>query len=283
MKKFKFEPLSIRRTSEYIEEKIRETILDGTLKSGDRLFTEKEMAEQFGVSVVTLREALRALETLGLIEKRKGQKGGIFVSEINNESIKASIGYFLSFKDLSAEHLYEVRKIIEPAAIKLAVQKITQEEIEKLKENVSYCEEKLRSIGDVLSEKEFFELDQRNNDFHRMIAESTHNPILSLTVDYIMDFIPECETKLLILDVDYCVQNIKDHRDILEGIKDRDEEECEKKMLYHLERLAEYLANIKRGSFPFRGRTGGEEGCLEKRPDGIGSSVLILKKMTNGV
>jgi GntR family transcriptional repressor for pyruvate dehydrogenase complex len=283
MKKFKFEPLSIRRTSEYIEEKIRETILDGTLKSGDRLFTEKEMAEQFGVSVVTLREALRALETLGLIEKRKGQRGGIFVSEINNESIKASIGYFLSFKDLSAEHLYEVRKIIEPAAIKLAVQKITQEEIEKLKENVSYCEEKLRSIGDVLSEKEFFELDQRNNDFHRMIAESTHNPILSLTIDYIMDFIPECETKLLILDVDYCVQNIKDHRDILEGIKDRDEEECEKRMLHHLERLAEYLANIKRGSFPFRGRTGGEEGCLEKRPDGIGSSVLILKKMTNGV
>jgi DNA-binding FadR family transcriptional regulator len=241
------------------------------------------MAEQFGVSVVTLREALRALETLGLIEKRKGQRGGIFVSEINNESIKASIGYFLSFKDLSAEHLYEVRKIIEPAAIKLAVQKITQEEIEKLKENVSYCEEKLRSIGDVLSEKEFFELDQRNNDFHRMIAESTHNPILSLTIDYIMDFIPECETKLLILDVDYCVQNIKDHRDILEGIKDRDEEECEKRMLHHLERLAEYLANIKRGSFPFRGRTGGEEGCLEKRPDGIGSSVLILKKMTNGV
>jgi len=283
MKKFKFEPLSIRRTSEYIEEKIRETILDGTLKSGDRLFTEKEMAEQFGVSVVTLREALRALETLGLIEKRKGQRGGIFVSEINNESIKASIGYFLSFKDLSAEHLYEVRKIIEPAAIKLAVQKITQEEIEKLKENVSYCEEKLRSIGDVLSEKEFFELDQRNNDFHRMIAESTHNPILSLTIDYIMDFIPECETKLLILDVDYCVQNIKDHRDILEGIKDRDEDECEKRMLHHLERLAEYLANIKRGSFPFRGRTGGEEGCLEKRPDGIGSSVLILKKMTNGV
>lgn len=283
MKKFKFEPLSIRRTSEYIEEKIRETILDGTLKSGDRLFTEKEMAEQFGVSVVTLREALRALETLGLIEKRKGQRGGIFVSEINNESIKASIGYFLSFKDLSAEHLYEVRKIIEPAAIKLAVQKITQEEIEKLKENVSYCEEKLRSIGDVLSEKEFFELDQRNNDFHRMIAESTHNPILSLTIDYIMDFIPECETKLLILDVDYCVQNIKDHRDILEGIKDRDEDECEKRMLHHMERLAEYLANIKRGSFPFRGRTGGEEGCLEKRPDGIGSSVLILKKMTNGV
>ena len=284
MKKFKFEPLSIRRTSEYIEEKIRETILDGTLKSGDRLFTEKEMAEQFGVSVVTLREALRALETLGLIEKRKGQRGGIFVSEINNESIKASIGYFLIFKDLSAEHLYEVRKIIEPLAIKLAVQKITQEEIEKLKENVSYCEEKLRSIGDVLSEKEFFELDQRNNDFHRMIAESTHNPILSLTIDYIMDFIPECETKLLILDVDYCVQNIKDHRDILEGIKDRDEEECEKRMLHHLERLAEYLANInKRGSFPFRGRTGGEEGCLEKRPDGIGSSVLILKKMTNGV
>jgi len=249
MNKLKFEPLSIRRASEYIEEKIRQSIYDGALVSGDRLPTEKEMARQFEVSVVTLREALRSLENLGLIEKKKGQKGGIFVSDINSESIKTSIGHFLSFKDLSAEHLYEVRKIIEPAAIKLSVRKITHEEIEKLEENVSLSENKLKSINGILTEKEFFELDHCNNDFHRMIAESTHNPVLSLTVDYIMDFIPECETRHLNLDVNYSIQNVKDHRDILESIKNRDEEESQNRMLHHLERLAEYLENVKRSTF----------------------------------
>ena len=248
MNKFQFEPLLLRRTSEYIEEKIRKSILDGALASGDRLPTEKDLAKQFGVSVVTLREALRGLETLGLIEKRKGQKGGIFVSEINNDAIKASIGYFLSFKDLSAEHLYEVRKIIEPAAIKLAVRKITPDEINKLEENVSYVEEKHKKIGVNLSEQDFFDLDLRNNDFHRLIAKSTHNPILNLTVDYIMDFMPVCETRHLILDVNYSLQNIKEHRDILEAIKCVDEEQCEMRMTHHLERLAAYLVNMKSGS-----------------------------------
>ena len=243
MERLKFEPLLIRRAADQIEERIKENILNGTLKLGDKLPIEKELAEQFGVSVVTLREALRALETFGLIQKRRGHGGGIFVSQINSESIKVSLGHFLRFKDLSARHLYEVRKIVEPSAIKLAVKKITPDEIEKLEENVCYCEEKLRDISDILDEREFFDLDRKNNDFHRLIAETTHNPILSLTVDYIMEFLPECETKHLVLDVDYCVENIKDHRNIVEGIKERDEEKCAKRMLLHLERLDDYLRN----------------------------------------
>ena len=243
MKTLKFEPIFIRRTSEQIEKKIKDSILDGTLKSGDRLTTEKEMAEQFGVSMVTLREALRTLEIFGLIEKRKGQRGGVFISDFKNESIKNSLGYFLSFKDLSAQHLYEVRKIIEPAAIKLAVNKINEEEIDKLNENVIYCEEILRNLKDILDEKEFFELDQKNNVFHRIISESTHNPILSLTVDYVLDFLPEFETQILVPDIHYCKDNVMDHRNILESLKGRDEDECAKRMLSHLERLDDYLRN----------------------------------------
>lgn len=243
MKTLRFEPIFIKRTSEQIEKKIKDSILDGTLKPGDRLPTEKEMAGQFGVSMVTLREALRTLEIFGLIEKRKGQRGGVFISDFKNESIKNSLEYFLSFKDLSAQHLYEVRKIIEPSAIRLAVNKITSAEIEKLDENVIYCEEKLRSSERLIEEKEFFDLDQKNNVFHRIICESTHNPILSLTVDYVLDFLPEFETKILVPDIQYCQDNVADHRSILESLKGRDEDECAKQMLSHLERLDNYLRN----------------------------------------
>ena len=266
---YKFEPLLLRRTSELIEEKIRKSILYGALASGDRLPTEKELAIQFGVSVVTLREALRGLETLGLIEKRKGQKGGIFVSKINSDAIKVSIGHFLNFKNLSAEHLYEVRKIIEPAVIKLVIRNITPEEIEKLEENVSYVEEKHKEIGAMLSEQDFFDLDLRNNDFHCLIAKSTNNPILCLTIDYIMSFLPECETRHLTLDVNYSLQTIKEHRDILDAIKNGDAEECVKEMIHHLDRLVAYLVNVKSGSVE-------DNACSSVKVLNAGSHPLFL-------
>ena len=249
VKKYKFKPLTIRRTSAYIVDEICKNIRDESLAPGDRLRTEKDMASQFGVSVVTLREALRSLEDLGVIKKKKGRGGGIIVSEANNESIKTSIMNFFGFKKISGEHLYSVRMIIEPVAVKIAVRNITQTEIEKLEINVSLCEEKLRKMNGIMNEDEFFEIDQLNNDFHSIIAESTHNPILSLTIDYIMDFIPECETKYLKIDIPYCERNIKEHRDILENIKIKNEAKCENLMLQHLEWLITYL---KDSSKPLR-------------------------------
>jgi GntR family transcriptional repressor for pyruvate dehydrogenase complex len=250
MEELKFESLLITKTSDLIERKIRQAISEGKLKPGDRLPTEKKMAEQFGVSLVTLREALRSLEIFRLIEKKKGQGGGVFVSKIDNEAMKSSLGHFLSFKNLSPRHLYEVRKIIEPPAIKLAVEKVTPEEIDRLEENVSCCEEKLRKLGDLISEEDFFELDSKNNDFHRMIAETTHNPILTLTLDYVFDFLKGCETTLLVPDLKYSRDNVNDHRNILDCLKQRQGARCEMEMILHLNRLDEYLI------------------ALEKAPDG---------------
>ena len=242
----KFEPLQTTRVSELIEAHIKRAVLDEKLKPGDKLPTEKQMAQQFGVSLVTLREALRALEILGLIEKKKGQGGGAFISEIGNESIKNSLGHYLSFKDLSHEHLYEVRKIIEPSVVRLAAQKISTDEIEKIEENVLYCEQKLGEVRSLIEEKDFFDLDDRNNTFHQLIANATHNPILSLTIDYILDFLEGCETTLLVPDFNYTSENIRDHRNILEHLKRRDGQKCEQEMIVHLKRLDEYLVALKR-------------------------------------
>lgn len=251
MKEFRFDQLKFVRASESIEKEIRQAVIDGKLKPGDKLPSEKEMATQFGVSIVTLREALRGLEIFGLIQKKKGLGGGVFISDISSKSVKASLGDFLSLKELSPQHLYEVRKIIEPSSIKLAAQNITPNEISKIEENISYCEKKLMNLGPFLNEEEFFDLDQKNNDFHRLIAAGTHNPILSLTIDYIFDFLWECETNILVPDINYSKANIEDHRNIFECLKQRDEEKCEEKMFQHLRRLDEYLiekVNRIRGS-----------------------------------
>lgn len=246
MDKITFEPVLFSRVSEHIERKIAESILDGKLKAGDRLPTEKEMAKQFGVSLVTLREALTALQIFGLIEKKKGQGGGVFVSEVNSESIKTALGYFLSFHYLAPQHLYEVRKIIEPPLVRLAAQNITHDEIKKLEKNIAYCEERLRETRGHFTEKEFWELDKEHVNFHRLIAEGTHNPILSLTIDYVFDFLSLCEKELLVTDFQYAASNVSDHKKILRSLKARDAKSCEKEMVRHLRALDEYLRGIQK-------------------------------------
>jgi DNA-binding FadR family transcriptional regulator len=241
MRKMKFEPLLITRTSKYIEDKIRNVILTGRVKPGDKLPSEKEMAKQFGVSIVTLREALKGLETFGLIEKKRGYGGGIYVSEVNSESVKTSLEHFLSFKHVSIKHLYEVRQIIEPPMIKLAAQHITPDEVSKLEENVSYCEEMISKESPSFTEKEFFDLDKKNVEFHRLIAETTKNPILILTVEYVFEFLSKVEKKIMIPDKKFSMNTVKEHRNLLEHLKQHDLEACEKDMVSHLKDLDEYL------------------------------------------
>jgi len=264
----KFKSLQIVKTSELVERDIKKAIMNGQLKPGDKLPTEKEMAQQFGVSLVTLREALRGLQLFGLIEKRKGHGGGVFVSEVDNESVKDSLGHYLSLMDLSSKHLYEVREIIEPCAVRLAAQNISSDEVEKLEENVLYCEEKLRKIGPNIAREDFFDLDSNNNTFHRLIANATHNPILGLTIDYVLDFLDHCETVLLVPDLDYVSQGVRDHRSILEHLKRGDSEKCEQEMSIHLRKLDEYLVALQRKT---------EKSDIVFSPEG--KSQVVLKEV----
>src|SRR5437868_15156919 len=75
-----FAPVSVARASSSIADQIRQAIVTGQLKEGERLPPERELAEQFGVSRVTVRDALRALEAMGLIEVRVGARGGAFIT-----------------------------------------------------------------------------------------------------------------------------------------------------------------------------------------------------------
>ena len=169
--------------------------------------------------MVTVKEALRALETLRIIEKKRGHGGGAFVCEIDNQSIKASLGHFLSFKDLSPSHLLEVRRMIESPIVRLAAQKITSEEIVKLEENVANCENQIKQAREPLSDKTFHDVDLKNIAFHRVIAEATHNPILSLTADYVFDFLWECEKDILLPDVKFSIDVVNHHQVTLNYIR----------------------------------------------------------------
>jgi GntR family transcriptional repressor for pyruvate dehydrogenase complex len=243
MKKIEFESLKIRRATDIIESRISNMIIKAIVKPGEKLPTEKELSEQFDVSVVTVREALRGLEVAGLIEKKRGKGGGIYVTEINSDSVKIALHNFLKRRDFLPSHLAQVRLVIEPTIVRIVASQITEEESATLEDNITYCEGKLEKIRGPIQLKDYNVIGEKNLEFHRLIAQATRNPVFALTVDYIMDFIFDFRKSIFTPDINLCIKVVCDHRGILAMLKEGNAEEAEKRMLSHLRYLEEYQMN----------------------------------------
>jgi GntR family transcriptional repressor for pyruvate dehydrogenase complex len=129
-----FKPIKQSRISEEVADQIKESILLGHFKPGEKLPAERDLAEQFQVSRVATREALRKLEHAGFIVTRQGATGGAYVTDLTFEYLaNAFLDLFLADK-ISIPELYSVRLLIEPEIARLAASKITPEYAKLLKE-----------------------------------------------------------------------------------------------------------------------------------------------------
>ncbi|MBN1190469.1 MAG: FadR family transcriptional regulator [Dehalococcoidales bacterium] len=243
MKKIEFESLKIRRATDIIENRISNMIIKGTVKPCEKLPTEKELSDQFDVSIVTIREALRGLEVAGLIEKKRGRGGGIYVTQINNDSVKLALNNYLKRRKFSAHHLAEVRLTVEPPIIRMIASIITPEELQVLEENISFCENKMEKTPPSFPFKEYFSVGEKNIEFHRLIAQATHNPVFVLTMDYVMDFIFDFKKSIFTPDIHHCAKVVEDHRSIFSALKAGDAAEAEARMLAHLHYIEKYQMN----------------------------------------
>ena len=108
-----FSRVSVGRISEIIVEQIRLLMRQGQLKPGDRLPPERDLCERFGVSRVTVREALRTLESSGLVEIRVGARGGAFVTVPSSDRVGVGLADLLTLSVISAADVTEVRMILE--------------------------------------------------------------------------------------------------------------------------------------------------------------------------
>jgi GntR family transcriptional repressor for pyruvate dehydrogenase complex len=231
------EPIKTTRLSEIIETHIRGLILDGEISPGERLPTEKEISRQFGVSVITAREAIKGLEVSGLIERRKGRSGGSFGRMLGTDTLKVPLNNLLSLKKISSDNLTEFRLIIEPATARIAANRISADEIKTLEKNVRHCE----ATSDKWDETVVDERKQKNIEFHLLIAEATKNPVLALMVDLFMDVLFESKIKAFRPDPRFTSDTIGDHRRILTRLKARNGELAQREMILHLERIERYF------------------------------------------
>ena len=227
------------KLSSMVEDEIKALIVNGQLKEGDRLPNEKELCTKFGVSLITIREALRGLEALGVIEKRRGKDGGVFVSS-NSDSIKDAVLTFFKSKQFSFKDVNEVRDHLQPFCARLAAERISDDLMQALEDNVKKCENLLKQNKGKIPKKIYFELKGNNNDFHRLMGVATCNPILALTADYVEDFLKGFKRIKDTPDYGETALKIAQHRKIVECLKTGDHASSENAMMTHLKSMQEF-------------------------------------------
>lgn len=166
-----FNPIQTERISTVIVDQIRGAIADGSLQVGDRLPYERELAEQFGVSRATVRDALRVLEAMGLAEIRVGASGGTFVTSPSPDFVEEGLANMMMLSAIPPDDIAEVRLMLELSTVTLAAFRATDGDIETLR---------------ALTEKAAIGLEagdfdpQLSREFHTELAQASHNAAVGL-------------------------------------------------------------------------------------------------------
>lgn len=221
-----FSSIRTERIYEQIVSQIHDLIREGKLKPGNKLPSERKLAESLGCSRSSLREALRVLESDGIIVSKAG--GGRYIQnikeninpeyEFNSVNLleKSAILYFL-----------EAREVLEPAIARLAIERASDKDIEELGEVLKEMEEKFKHPEEEV---------KNDSIFHLKLAELTGNFVFVSMMETNLNMISKTRKKLLITSTRYH-DSLNEHKKIYETIKNRDPGKAEKKILYHLQNL----------------------------------------------
>jgi GntR family transcriptional repressor for pyruvate dehydrogenase complex len=159
------------KTSERIASAIVGLVVDQGLKEGDRLPNETEMIEKFRVGRGSLREALRILETYGLISLRSGPGGGPVILSVSPADVSRSFSLYLRLSGATIQELVDARKVIDPLMARLAADNITDEAAQRLRDALDREEKAAQDRTTVVATA---------NDFHYVLASITGNSVLNL-------------------------------------------------------------------------------------------------------
>ncbi len=233
-----FERIHRPRASGEIVAQIERAIFGGQLSPGDRLQSERELAEQFGVSRITVRDALRILEARGLIRVKVGASGGAFVSEANIDRVAESLSTMIRLKRMTLSELAEARKVVESATVMLAAQRATPAELAELQATVERGRAAVRDSDSHLNP---------SMDFHVALARAADNEVLYATVRAYHELLVGALRDMR--DPRSARVTQKLHEEILEAVRAHDAEAAGEIMLEHLaeseKRLRRWLQSSK--------------------------------------
>ncbi len=223
--------------SDTVIDQVMELISTGTLKPGDRLPTEHGLSQQLGVGRSSVREALKALETLGFITRRSE---GSFVSEgMSMPALTKALYVDMLLRELEIRHLYQARRLLESELGELAARNLTEEDLEELEQ---YCRDMEKTPDTDI--QQHVRLDRQ---FHRTLSELAGNPVMTRLWEVTFEVLLEVRQR-----IPFTPQNIRysdaRHRVLLDALRERDPAKVRRTITETLEhgevRLVARLAQV---------------------------------------
>ena len=222
---------AIRRSKVYEEvAKQLERLILKKLQPGDKLPAERELAEMFGVSRSSIRDAIRSLELVGLVEPRQG--AGTVVREVSAESLVNPLTTVLARQQIS--ELLDFRKMLEPPLAARAATHASVEEVAEMEEILRRQDEKLRRSELAIEE---------DSEFHYSVAMASENSVVLKVLDVLMDLLRQTRERSLQVE-GRPQKSLSGHRRILAAIKRHDALAAEAAMRRHIEDVEEIILNM---------------------------------------
>ena len=219
-------------TDEAIE-KIKAMIVSGTLRAGDRLPKEADLAAELGLSRSSLREAVRALSLMNILDVRQGD--GTYVTSLEPTLLLEALSFIVDFhRDATVLELLQVRRILEPAATAMAAERATDAELEELGKL-------LDSLGPDPSADELVANDL---EFHRRIVACSGNSVLSSLVETMSAPTTRARVWRGLTQAGAWERTLAEHRAILHAMVLRDAEAARSWSTVHIASVEQWLAEV---------------------------------------
>lgn len=229
-----FTPIKQESPSDKVIKQIRGLIASGQLKSGDRLPSERSLAEKLGVSRTHLRSAIQKLEFYGIL--RTLPQSGTIVAGIGLTALEGLISDVLNLEESDFTSLVETRVILETTAAKLAAERRTDADILEIEKAIQAYEEKLKNNESAVEEDLMF---------HLKIAEASKNSVLKSLMLIITPDIVKNYLKYKVCDEKTELIAHQEHQKILEYIIQKDGESASKMMAKHLNDVIKFSVATK--------------------------------------
>ena len=218
-----------------VQDAIKAHIVGNAIQPGDSLPPETEFARQLGVSRNSVREAVKVLESMGILESRRGS--GLFVREFSFEPLLNNLPYGLMSGVRDIDELFEIRRILELAKIEAAIERLTEAQLTAFDTVLEGMHEKALR-GEAFPDED--------RDFHRLLFEGLDNRMLNKLIDVFWLGLSNAAQSLGMTDPDPLL-NYRNHQAIVDALRARDVDEARTALDVHYDGIRDRLAQVERG------------------------------------
>lgn len=232
----RFAPIRTKRVFEEICEQVRREMAAGTLRPGDKLPPERELALKLGVSRAAVREAFRSLEIAGVVGLHKGARGGAFILKGDPDIVTRSIRDMFHLGRISLDNLTEARTLVMQLAMQLACERIRPTTLAALERNVERLT--MLPVSGKAAERVAI-----SAEFYRLISQATDNTVMQVIIEALTDIVLQQVEQS---NIEFFPNLIAHRRRLVEYIANRQVDEAKREMTEHLQRLRRHLMRAER-------------------------------------